>query len=130
MKDIVYFFRSCLGYFSEPYVVFVFTSKRTNAIKFYYEHVLEQPREFYNIQRPKKSQSLPGVLSVGEVYSILQQPKNIKHKVILLLIYSGGFRLSEVLNLRIEDVRSADGYLFIKGAKGKKIEERYFLFTY
>ena len=91
-----------------------------NAIKFYYEHVLEQPREFYNIQRPKKSQLLPGVLSVGEVYSILQQPKNIKHKVILLLIYSGGLRLSEVLNLRIEDVRSADGYLFIKGAKGKK----------
>ncbi|MFT4666368.1 MAG: integrase/recombinase XerD [Polaribacter sp.] len=91
-----------------------------NAIKFYYEQVLEQPREFYDIQRPKKSQTLPGVLSMKEVYAVLEQPKNIKHKAILFAIYSGGLRLSEVLNLRIEDVRSADGYIFIKGGKGKK----------
>jgi len=91
-----------------------------HAIKFYYEQILEQPRAFYSIQRPKKSQTLLGVLSVAEVQIILKQPKNIKHKAILYLIYSGGLRLGEVLNLRIEDVRSADGYLFIKGAKGKK----------
>jgi len=57
---------------------------------------------------------------MGEVQAILKQPKNMKHKAILCSIYSGGLRLSEVLNLRIEDVRSADGYLFIKGGKGKK----------
>ncbi len=91
-----------------------------NAIKFYYEHVLEQPREYYNIQRPKRSKTLPGVLSMQEVHAILKQPKNTKHKAILCAIYSSGLRLSEVLNLRVEDVRSVDGYLFIKGAKGKK----------
>jgi len=91
-----------------------------NAIKFYYEQVLEQPRAFYDIQRPKKSQTLPGVLSMGEVQAILSQPKNIKHQAILCAIYSGGLRLGEVLNLRIEDIRSVDGYIFIKGAKGKK----------
>jgi len=91
-----------------------------NAVKFYYEQVLGQPRAFYDIQRPKKSQTLPGVLSMDEVQAILKQPKNIKHKAILCAIYSGGLRLGEILNLRIEDVRSADGYLFIKGAKGKK----------
>lgn len=91
-----------------------------NAIKFYYEHVLEQPRAFYNIQRPKRSQTLPGVLSMAEVQLILKQPKNLKHRAILCAIYAGGLRLGELKNLRIEDVRSSEGYLFIKGAKGKK----------
>jgi len=91
-----------------------------NAIKFYYEQVLNQPRAYYDIQRPKKSQTLPGVLAPKEVQAILAQPKNIKHKAILCTIYSGGLRLGEVLNLRIEDIRSTDGYIFIKGAKGKK----------
>ena len=91
-----------------------------NAIKFYYEQILEMPREYYEIQRPKKSKTLPGVLSMSEVKSILAQPENLKHKAILYTIYAGGLRLSELLNLRIEDIRSADGYIFIKGAKGKK----------
>lgn len=54
------------------------------------------------------------------MYAILKQPKNLKHKAILWTIYSGGFRLSEVLNLRIEDIRSVEGYIFVKAAKGKK----------
>jgi len=91
-----------------------------NAIKFYYEKVLDQPRAFYNIQRPKKARTLPGVLSMPEVKAILSQPENLKHKTILYTIYSGGLRLGELLNLRIEDVRSDDGYIFIKAAKGKK----------
>ncbi len=37
----------------------------------------------------------------------------------------GGLRISEVVNLRIEDIHSEEGYIFIKGAKGKKIEKRY-----
>jgi len=91
-----------------------------NAIKFYYEKVLDKPRAFYNIQRPKKNKTLPGVLSAAEVAKLLQQPKNIKHKAILYTIYSCGLRISELLNLRIEDVRTVDAYLFIKAGKGKK----------
>ncbi|MBN2350309.1 MAG: tyrosine-type recombinase/integrase [Bacteroidales bacterium] len=91
-----------------------------NAIKFYYEHVLGMPREYYDIQRPKKSNTLPNILSNEEVYKLINEPKNIKHKAILYAIYSGGLRLSEVINLRVSDIRSKDGYIFIKGAKGKK----------
>ena len=91
-----------------------------NAIKFYYEQVLGQPREFYDIQRPKKSNDLPNVLCKGDIKKILNQPKNIKHRAILATIYSAGLRIGEVLNLRIEDIRSEEGYIFIKGGKGKK----------
>lgn len=91
-----------------------------NAIKFYYEQVLGQPREYYDIQRPKRPKSLPNVLSMEEIQKLLVQPKNIKHRAILYTIYASGLRISELVNLRIEDIRSKDGYIFIKGAKGKK----------
>lgn len=91
-----------------------------NAIKAYYEHALKLPREYYDIQRPKKMVTIPNVLSKREVYNIIRSPKNIKHKAILSTIYGSGLRISELLNLRIADVHSTDGYLFIKDSKGKK----------
>jgi site-specific recombinase XerD len=91
-----------------------------NAIKAYYEHALKLPREYYEIQRPKKTTSIPNVLSKEEVLKILQHPTNIKHKAILWTIYSAGLRISEVLHLRIVDVHSKEGYLFVKDSKGKK----------
>src|SRR5690625_2781490 len=91
-----------------------------NAIKCYYEHCLGMPREYYNITRPKKSVNLPNVLSEEEVIKILNQPSNIKHRAILHTIYGSGLRVGEVIRLRVDDVRSDDGYLFIKDSKGKK----------
>jgi len=91
-----------------------------NAIKFYYENVLGKPREHYDIQRPKSAKSLPDVLSTEEVFSLINSPKNIKHKAILYTIYSAGLRVGELVNLRINDIHSDDKYIFIKGAKGKK----------
>ena len=91
-----------------------------NAIKFYYEQVLQQPREYYDIQRPKKSISLPHVMSEEEVWRLINTPQNLKHKTILYTLYAGGLRLSELLNLRLKDIHSDEGYIFIKGGKGKK----------
>lgn len=91
-----------------------------NAIKFYYEKVLGMPREYYDIQRPKRAKTLPSVLSQEEIYKLINSPENLKHKAILYTIYSCGLRMSELLNLRNGDIRSDDMYIFIKGAKGKK----------
>lgn len=52
--------------------------------------------------------------------AILNSPKNIKHKAILYTIYSAGLRVGELTRLRIEDIRSDDGYIFVKDSKGKK----------
>src|SRR5690606_33028939 len=91
-----------------------------NAIKCYYEHTLEMPREYYNITRPKKSKDLPNVLSTEEVRQIINQPTNIKHRAILHTIYAAGLRIGEVIRLRVKDIRSDDGYIFIKDSKGKR----------
>ncbi|WP_339750825.1 tyrosine-type recombinase/integrase [Algoriphagus aquimarinus] len=91
-----------------------------NAIKAYYEHVLGRERTIYEIQRPKKSMTLPNILSQEEVKAILQSVENIKHRAVLMLIYSAGLRISEAIKLRSRDIHSDEGYIFIKGAKGKK----------
>lgn len=91
-----------------------------NAIKFYYEQVLHLPRKTYYIHRPVKERKLPAVLSEEEVAQILKQIINIKHKSIIYLIYSGGLRLSEVVNLKITDIDSKRNVIIIKEGKGKK----------
>ena len=100
-----------------------------NAIKAYYEHALKMPREYYEIQRPKKAIQIPNVLSKIEVLNIIQAPKNSKHKAILQTIYSAGLRISECINLRIADVHSKEGFLFIKDSKGKKRQKNHFIRT-
>lgn len=91
-----------------------------NAIKAYYEHVLGRERTIYEIQRPKKSMALPNVLSREEIKAILSSVENLKHRTVLMLIYSAGLRISEAIKLRVRDIHSDEGYIFIKGAKGKK----------
>jgi site-specific recombinase XerD len=91
-----------------------------NAIKCYYEHTLGKPREYYEITRPKKSHDLPNVLSAQEVMAIINQPANLKHKAMLHCLYGAGLRVGELLRLRVRDIRSDDGYIFIKDSKGKK----------
>jgi integrase/recombinase XerD len=95
-------------------------NQAVNAIKWYYEQVLGKPREYYDIQRAKKAKSLPNVLSKEEVKRLLGVPDNIKHKAMLHLIYSAGLRAGELIKLRVKDIHSDEGYIFIKGAKGKK----------
>jgi len=91
-----------------------------NAIKFYYEQVEGRPRQTYYIDRPKKAKKLPKVLSEADVISILQSVHNIKHKCVLMLIYSAGLRLGELVNLKIEDIKIERKSLLIRGGKGKK----------
>jgi len=95
-------------------------NQRINAIKFYYEKVLGKNKEYYNIYRPKTEKKLPTVLSEDEISKLLSSVANLKHKTILSLIYSGGLRISEAINLKIEDIDSHRNLIHIHAGKGKK----------
>ena len=95
-------------------------NQRINAIKFYYEKVLGRRKEYYELHRPRKENKLPKVLSKNEVKRIFDATKNIKHKCILMLIYSAGLRRSELLNLKPTDIDSERMVIHINSAKGKK----------
>jgi len=90
-----------------------------NALKFYYGEVLK--RGFvYELKRPKKDKKLPVVLSQEEISRILSSITNIKHRLILMLIYSAGLRVSEVVKLKPEDIDDERKLIHIKGGKGRK----------
>lgn len=91
-----------------------------NAIKSYWEKVLKRPKEKIEIPRPKKPKHLPNVFSQEEVIKLIESPTNIKHKLVLLLIYSAGLRLGEVVNIRVRDISVQRRAIFIKDGKGKK----------
>jgi site-specific recombinase XerD len=97
-----------------------YQNQAINAIKFYYEQVLDMPQRFYEIGRPRKEQKLPGVLSTSEIIRLISLTDNLKHKAILTTIYSCGLRLSELLALKISDVQSDRNLLLVREGKGKK----------
>ena len=85
----------------------------------YYEKVLGGQRKFYFIDRPNKEKTLPSVLSTQEVIDILKQTENIKHKAILMTIYSAGLRISESINLKFKDIDSDRMQIRVEQGKGK-----------
>lgn len=91
-----------------------------NAIKFYFEKVLGRDKGFYQIDRPIKEFTLPKVLTEREVGDLLRAVHNVKHKAMLLMIYSAGLRAGELINLRINDIDSEKMRVFVRGGKGKK----------
>ena len=91
-----------------------------NAIKFYLEQVLGYPAEHFYIDRPVREQRLPQVLSQEEITRILSHVRNVKHLTILTTIYSAGLRISELINLKVEDIDSDEMRIWIRQGKGKK----------
>ena len=93
---------------------------RLNALKFYFEQVLGKEKFFWEIPRPKKAQALPKIFSQDEVASIINSTGNKKHKVMLMLAYSAGLRIGEVVSLKTFEIDSKRMSIFISAAKGKK----------
>ena len=116
-KDIMQFLRYLVD---ERQISTSYQNQSINAIKFYYEQVLGGKRKFYFLDRPRKEKRLPVVLSEQEVVRIFAQVDNIKHKCLLMLIYSAGLRIGEALNITVADIDSARGQVSIRGAKGNK----------
>ena len=98
-----------------------------NAIKFYYEKVLGGKRKFYFLERPRRERKLPLVCSEEEIIRIIKGAGSLKHKAILMTIYSAGLRISELINLEINDLDPDRMQIRVRQSKGKK--DRYTLLS-
>lgn len=88
------------------------------ALKFYYKEVLG--KEFANVRIPKKEKKLPEVLSKEEVRNLIESADNIKSRLIISLLYSAGLRVSELVNLKIEDLNLGECTGWVRKGKGSK----------
>jgi site-specific recombinase XerD len=91
-----------------------------NAIRFLYKFGLNKKYDKVSFKRPKSEKKLPRVIDGEFIKLQLSKIENLKHKTILTLTYSVGLRVSEVTNLKIEDIDSKRMIIHIKNAKGKK----------
>lgn len=87
------------------------------AIKFFFEKVLKQKLILPN---PKKNQTIPDILTIEEIRKMIEKSQNIKHKLIIKLLYGTGLRVSEIVNLKKEDVIFKEDLIKINLGKGKK----------
>ena len=103
-------------------------SRNLSAIRTFHKYLMNEdmlendPAE--NIDMPKLSKTLPSVLEIAEVEKILEQPDTLDHlgirdRTMLELIYACGLRISELLSLKQNDIRTDAGFLRVFG-KGSK----------
>jgi integrase/recombinase XerD len=97
-----------------------FQNQTVNAIKLFFKIIHDSKIEIDKIHRPKRAKVLPNVLSKEEVKLILNAHSNIKHKMMLSLIYSCGLRCGELLALKPVHIDSIRNIVLLKNAKGKK----------
>ena len=90
---------------------------RVSAVKFFYKEVLGKELRINYMKKPKR---LPEVLAKEEVILILNSILNVKHRLMIETIYGCGLRVSEAIKLKKEDIRFAEGVIFVRQGKGRR----------
>lgn len=88
------------------------------SIDFYIRAILKQ--EPIKVPLPKKKHSLPKVLSKQDIKKMIDSVNNIKHQLLIEILYSSGIRLNELRNLKYEDMDFENNIILVKQGKGAK----------
>jgi len=92
-------------------------SLKLSTIRFFFENVLHQTLTLPNI---KKNKTLPEILTIDEIGRLINNTLNVKHILIIKVLYGCGLRVSEIINLKKEDVNFEEELIHVRLAKGKK----------
>jgi site-specific recombinase XerD len=97
-----------------------------SSLKFFYAGILKKPVA-KDLHRPRHDKRLPCVLSRQEINLMLDTEENPKHRLLLMLAYSSGLRVSEVVALKKEHIDFSRKTILVRAAKGRK--DRYTLLS-
>jgi len=95
------------------------------GIRWYYTNMLEMEKFAFQIPYPKEEKDLPVVVSRNELFKLFMACDNLKHKMMLSLLYASGLRRNELLNLKLEDVDTRDDKFRIRINRSKGNKDRY-----
>jgi site-specific recombinase XerD len=93
------------------------------SISFFMRHVAKRPYVIPTVIYPRPTSKLPAVMLPEEIMKLIDGVQNIKHRTILMLLYSTGMRVSEIANCRIADIDSTN--MRIKIVQGKGCKDRF-----
>ncbi|MEK6850097.1 MAG: site-specific tyrosine recombinase/integron integrase [Nanoarchaeota archaeon] len=88
-----------------------------SILVFFFDKILN--KKIY-VPRPKRNKTIPEILTKEEIKAMIENTVNIKHNLILRILYGCGLRVSEVVNLKKEDVNFSEGLIHIRMGKGRK----------
>ncbi len=97
-------------------------NQNISAWKILQKDVFGRKWETLRINRPRREKKLPVVLSMSEARDLINNPRNVKHRTLLILAYSTGIRRNELLSIRLKDIDRSRGVIKIEG-KGNKQRE-------
>jgi integrase/recombinase XerD len=96
------------------------------GLLFFYRHVCHREvNDRFGLPTWRGEKKLPTVLSIEEVTRLLSCVENLKHRVLLKTIYSGGFRVSEAVRLEPHHIESDPSRMLIRIEQGKGRKDRY-----
>lgn len=90
------------------------------ALRFFYREILKQEFTTAEVPIKKKEKLLPKVISKEKIKEIIKRTENLKHKIIIKLLYSTGIRLQELVNLKRKDIDFDRNVLHVRKGKGNK----------
>lgn len=90
------------------------------GLKFFTEHVLQQPWRMPGFIRPPKTSRLPDIVSVAQVQAILDHTRVLSYRVLFFTLYSLGLRLGEGLALTVADIDAQRMRVKVRNAKGNR----------
>lgn len=102
-------------------------SQVVSALRFLFEKVLRRPQVLRDLPRPKRHKTLPTVLSRKEVNALLKAVRHPSSRALVMILYSSGLRVGEVVRLRPGDLDQDRGLLRVSSGKGRK--DRYTLLS-
>jgi integrase/recombinase XerD len=90
------------------------------SISFFFKDILRKGFSFQEVPIKKREKQLPKVISKEKIKQIIEITDNLKHKLIIKLLYSSGLRLQELIDLKRKDIDFERNLLNVKKGKGKK----------
>jgi integrase/recombinase XerD len=97
------------------------------GIKFFYRVTLKKKWDIEEIPYQRKPRKLPEILSAEKVLALISSLRNLKHRTILMTMYSAGLRVSELVSLKVTDIDSQRMVIRVEQGKGRK--DRYVMLS-
>lgn len=89
------------------------------GLRYYYRYV-GLPNRAVKLPSLKKDAKLPDILNKEELRKLFVAPTLLKHRILLMLVYSGGLRSCELINLKIADIDFERKTIHIRRSKYNK----------
>jgi integrase/recombinase XerD len=130
-KDIIYYLNKPFDELEKKDIInYLSYKKETNCsnstIAFIHavlNYILKRHKKKYileEIKIPKKAKTLPKILTIDEIKLLFKNTRFGRNRLMLQFMYGSGSRVSEVVNLKLEDLNLKEKTATIRSGKGNK----------